>query len=147
MDKVQVKVFNKGVQLLPKYETDGAAGMDVYANNAVEIPAGGSKLVPTGLHVEIPPGYEIQIRPRSGLSLKTGLRVANTPGTIDSDYRGEICVIMWNTTNVPAMICVGDRIAQMVLQKVPKISWVGVTTLEELADTSRGAGGFGSTGK
>jgi dUTP pyrophosphatase len=146
MDKIIVKVYNSSENSLPKYETSGAAGMDVLSSKTVEIPAKASKLVPTGLFVEIPQGYEIQVRPRSGLSLKSGLRIANSPGTIDADYRGEICVIVWNTLEIPMVVEENTRIAQLVLQKVPQITWVEVNTKEELEVTDRGAGGFGSTG-
>lgn len=142
-----VKVYNEAPELeLPKYETSGAAGMDIYCTTDTEIPASSTKLVPTGLYVEIPEGFEIQVRPRSGLSYKTPLRVANAPGTIDHDYRGQINVIVWNTGMVPFTVKKGERIAQIVLQEVPKIEWQQVSTKEELTDTSRGAGGFGSTG-
>jgi dUTP pyrophosphatase len=147
MNKVMVKVFNSGDHELPKYESTGAAGMDVFAKEDVTILSGMTTLVPTGLFVEIPLGYEIQVRPRSGLSLKTGLRVANSPGTVDSDYRGEIKVIMTNTSNFPIEIKKGDRVAQLVLCEVPQITWVEVNTQEELSDTNRGGNGFGSTGK
>jgi dUTP pyrophosphatase len=133
---------------VPKYETSGAAGMDVCAKMDVMLLPGETKLVPTGLFVQIPDGYEIQVRPRSGVSLKTGLRVANAPGTIDSDYRGEICVIMQNTYySQETQIRKGDKIAQIVLKEVPQISWIELSTKEEFTVTVRGEGGFGSTGK
>jgi dUTP pyrophosphatase len=142
----QVKVFRTTDLALPKYETDGAAGMDLQAAEDTTVLAGFVVPVPTRLFVEIPKGYEIQIRPRSGLSAKTALRVANAPGTIDHDYRGEIKVLMWNTSMVPVTINKGDRIAQMVLQEVPIIQWKEVSSLEELSKTDRGGKGFGSTG-
>ena len=147
MKKVEVRVYNGSGATLPKYETNGAAGMDVSSKGDVTILPGETKLVPTGLFVQIPDGYEIQVRPRSGLSLKTALRVANAPGTIDSDYRGEICVIMQNTSySVEAYIKTGDRIAQLVIKEVPQISWFEVYDKNALSATVRGDGGFGSTG-
>jgi dUTP pyrophosphatase len=143
---LQVKIINNSKHPLPQYETTGSAGMDIRANleepfllNPFERGA-----VPTGLSIELPMGYEAQIRPRSGLSLKTGLSVPNSPGTIDSDYRGEIKVIMANLSNAPISIQDGDRIAQMVIARYEQISWSEVETLSE---SNRGAGGFGSTGK
>ena len=133
---------------LPKYESSGAAGMDIRANEDVVIPPGETTLIKTGLFVAIPIGYEIQIRPRSGLSLKSSFRVANAPGTVDSDYRGEVCIIGQNLSKSESfLVQTGDRIAQMVLQQVPVINWVPVSTKIELPNTERGAGGFGSSGK
>lgn len=132
---------------LPQYETPGAAGMDIRANELVVLSPKETKLIKTGLYVAIPEGWEIQIRPRSGMSLKTKLRVANAPGTIDSDYRGEICVIAENTHgSEDIVIGIGDRIAQMVLSQVPQIKWECVKSKEELGNTQRGTGGFGSSG-
>lgn len=129
---------------LPKYETDGASGVDLRANESLSIAAFDTVLVGTGLTVSsIPTGYELQVRPRSGISLKTNLRVANAPGTIDSDYRGEIKIIVHNTGSTPYSVNLGDRLAQLVLQEVPKIEFV---VQEEVEETQRGAGGFGSTG-
>lgn len=142
-----VKIFREHKFIaLPKYETSGAAGMDICAKEDTEIFAGCTRAVPTGLYVEIPRGFEIQVRPRSGLSLKTSLRVANAPGTIDHDYRGEIAVILWNTAMVPITVKRNDRIAQIVLQEVPLITWKEVDILDHLSATDRGTGGFGSTG-
>jgi dUTP pyrophosphatase len=115
----------------------------VFANETVTLNGGDTVIVKTGIKVAIPIGYEIQIRPRSGLSYKTGLRVANAPGTIDSDYRGEVGVIMYNTSDENITIFKGDKIAQMVLSEVPMIKWNEVESLDE---TERGEGGFGSTG-
>jgi dUTP pyrophosphatase len=146
---IQVKIYTEIAHEhgLPEYETAGAAGMDVRANVQVTLEPKETKLIPTGLFVAVPPGYEIQVRPRSGMSLKTAFRVANAPGTVDSDYRGEICIIAQNTHGSVAMtIAKGERIAQLVLQQVPQIAWLKVPSKEELGDTSRGAGGFGSTG-
>jgi len=133
---------------LPKYAHMGDAGMDLIARMDVTIQPGETELVPTGLCVQLPSDeYELQVRPRSGLSLKTSLRVANAPGTIDSNYRGEIKVIMDNISrDKPEYIKVGDRIAQLVLAKVGRIEWLEVDSQDELTDTNRGVGGFGSTG-
>lgn len=130
---------------LPAYETAGAAGMDVRA--AVEAPLtlapGAIALVPTGLVLEVPEGFEMQVRPRSGLAARHGVTLPNSPATIDSDYRGEVRVIVQNLGREPFVVERGARIAQMVLQRVPRVEWVEV---EELTDTARGAGGFGHTG-
>lgn len=128
---------------LPAYATDGAAGMDVLAAEDVLLQPGARHAVATGLAVAIPPGFEIQVRPRSGLALKHGLTVANAPGTIDSDYRGEVKVILVNLGSAPFEVRRGDRIAQLVLAPVIRASWLKV---DELDETSRGEGGFGSTG-
>ena len=128
---------------LPHYATGGAAGMDVVSAEDVTIPPGGRHAVATGLAMAIPPGYEIQVRPRSGLALKHGITVPNTPGTIDSDYRGELKVILINHGQEPFPIARGDRVAQLVLAPVTRASWREV---EELDPTQRGDGGFGSTG-
>lgn len=128
---------------LPAYATDGAAGMDVLAAEDAVLAAGARHAVATGLAVAIPHGFEIQVRPRSGLALKHGITVPNTPGTIDSDYRGELKVIVINHGATAFAIARGDRIAQLVLAPVTRAAWDEV---RELDDTSRGAGGFGSTG-
>jgi dUTP pyrophosphatase len=130
---------------LPSYATEGAAGMDLLAAVAepVTIPPLGRVLVPTGLTVALPPGHELQIRARSGLALRDGLLVANGPGTVDEDYRGEVCVILLNAGNTPVTITRGMRIAQAVLAPVTRGAWQEVDALPE---TRRGAGGFGSTG-
>ncbi len=133
---------------LPAYETAGAAGMDIRANfpdhwrAGVTLAAGERKLIPSGLTVAIPAGYELQVRPRSGLAFKHGLTVANAPGTIDSDYRGEIGVLLVNLGTDPFTIQHGDRIAQLVLAPVTRCDWVE----SNLDQTTRAAGGFGSTG-
>lgn len=132
----------------PKYETSGAAGMDIRANETVVIRPKQTKLIRTGVYVAVPEGFEIQVRPRSGLSLKSPFRVANAPGTVDSDYRGEVCIIGTNTSSMEDFhINVGDRIAQIVLQRVPQIEWLPVPSMEDLPSTDRGNSGFGSTGK
>ncbi|WP_225205515.1 dUTP diphosphatase [Novosphingobium huizhouense] len=128
---------------LPAYATEGAAGMDVVAAEDVDLAPGARHAVATGLAVAIPHGYEIQVRPRSGLALKHGVTVANAPGTIDSDYRGELKAILINLGSEPFAIRRGDRIAQLVLAPVTRAGWVEAS---ELDDTARGAGGFGSTG-
>ncbi|MEH6488613.1 dUTP diphosphatase [Hyphomonas oceanitis] len=133
---------------LPAYETTGSAGMDVRAavpeDEPMVLAPGARAMVPTGLSVAIPEGYEIQVRPRSGLAAKHGLTCLNTPGTIDSDYRGEIKVILINLGAEPFTIARGERIAQLVLAPVTQLGWAKVDTLDE---TSRGTGGFGSTGQ
>jgi dUTP pyrophosphatase len=128
---------------LPEYATDGAAGMDVLAAEDVLLREGCRHAVATGLAFAIPPGFEIQVRPRSGLALKHGITVPNTPGTIDSDYRGELKVILINHGTEPFAIRRGDRVAQLVLAPVTRASWLRV---DELDQTVRGEGGFGSTG-
>lgn len=141
---VQVKRLEHGAGLeLPHYATAGAAGMDVLSAEDVTLAPGARHAVATGLAVAIPEGYEIQVRPRSGLALKHGISVPNTPGTIDSDYRGEVKVIMINFGAEPFEIRRGDRIAQLVLAPVTRAVWAEVGELDE---TVRGAGGFGSTG-
>lgn len=130
---------------LPHYASSGAAGMDLLAaiGEDIIIKAGERALIPTGLRIGLPAGYELQIRPRSGLALKHGITLPNTPGTVDEDYRGEIGVIVLNTGKEDFMISRGMRIAQAVLAPVIRLTWVEVSELDE---TSRGAGGFGSTG-
>ncbi len=141
---VKLKRLPHGVGLaLPAYATSGAAGMDVLAAEDVTIRPGARHAVATGLAVAIPPGYEIQVRPRSGLALKHGIAVPNTPGTIDSDYRGELKVILINHGSEAFAIARGDRVAQLVLAPVTRGVWQEV---DELDETARGAGGFGSTG-
>lgn len=129
---------------LPAYATQGSAGVDLRASEPCVIPPGGRALVPTGLRIALPEGYEAQVRPRSGLALKHGVTLLNSPGTIDSDYRGEIGVILINLGQEPFSIQPGDRIAQMVFAPVTRGVWDEVETLDE---TERGAGGFGSTGR
>ncbi|MBS0253715.1 MAG: dUTP diphosphatase [Proteobacteria bacterium] len=128
---------------LPAYATAGAAGMDVVSAEDVTLAPGARHAVATGLALAIPEGFEVQVRPRSGLALKHGITVPNTPGTIDSDYRGELKVILINHGAEPFAIARGDRVAQLVLAPVTRASWAEVA---ELDDTARGAGGFGSTG-
>jgi len=141
---VMVKVLPHGEGLdLPAYATAGAAGMDAVAAEDVTIAPGARHAVATGLALAIPHGFEIQVRPRSGLALKHGITVPNTPGTIDSDYRGELKVILINHGGEPFDVRRGDRVAQLVLAPVTRAAWMPV---EELDETARGDGGFGSTG-
>jgi dUTP pyrophosphatase len=142
---MQLKVINRSAFPLPQYETPGSAGLDLRANldAPVTLHSLERALIPTGLYIELPAGYEAQIRPRSGLSIKKGLTLVNSPGTIDSDYRGEIKIILVNLSQQPQTIEPGERIAQMVIARYEQISWSEVA---ELSDTARGAGGFGSTG-
>ena len=142
--KVEVKRLPHGEGLpLPAYATSGAAGMDVVSAEDVTLAPGARHAVATGLAMAIPQGYEIQVRPRSGLALKHGITVPNTPGTIDSDYRGELKVILINLGTEPFVIARGDRVAQLVLAPVVQAAWNEVIGLDA---TERGAGGFGSTG-
>ncbi len=130
---------------VPKYQTEGAAGMDLVAdiNEPVVLASLERRLIPTGVAVALPRGYEAQIRPRSGLALKQGITCLNAPGTIDSDYRGEICALLVNLSHIPATISRGDRIAQLVVAGHALVAWNEVASLEA---TARGSGGFGSTG-
>ncbi|WAM34880.1 dUTP diphosphatase [Caldicellulosiruptor morganii] len=130
---------------LPQYASSGSAGMDLFAcvDGEMVINPGEIRLIRTGIYIELPDGYEAQIRPRSGLALKYGITILNSPGTIDSDYRGEVCVILINLGNNPFVIKRGDRIAQMVICKYEKAK---IEEVQELSETDRGDGGFGSTG-
>ncbi len=131
---------------LPFYKTDGAAGMDIFAANTepITIPVGGRAVIPTGLCIAVPDGYEAQVRPRSGLARDFGLDVANSPGTIDADYRGEVQIILSNGGHEPFVVERGDRIAQMIVAPVFRVEWEIVPFLDE---TTRGDGGFGHTGR
>jgi dUTP pyrophosphatase len=142
---LKIKIINQSEYPLPKYETAGSAGMDLRANMKASITLGPLEraMIPTGLFIALPDGYEAQIRPRSGLAAKRGLTMLNSPGTIDSDYRGEIKCIVVNLSNEPQTIEPGERIAQMVIARYEQIEWTPVDVLEE---TLRGAGAFGSTG-
>jgi dUTP pyrophosphatase len=146
VDKVKVKIVNSSRHPLPEYQTLFSAGMDLRANidEPVVIQPLSRMLVPTGLFIELPEGYEAQIRPRSGLAIKHGITVLNTPGTIDADYRGEIKVILVNLSDVPYLLQDGERICQMVVARHAVVEWVPV---EVLSESSRGEGGFGHTGK
>ena len=139
---VEVLTHFEGLSL-PAYQTEHASGVDLSAAESVILSAGERRLVATGIKVAIPVGYEGQIRPRSGMALKSGVILPNSPGTIDADYRGEIKVILWNLSNTDYPINKGDRIAQLVLVPVVQINWQPVAALD---DTSRGEGGFGHTG-
>lgn len=140
-----MKIINTTSYPLPRYETPGSAGMDLRAHLSEPVTLGPLErsLIPTGLFIELTQGYEAQIRPRSGLAIKRGLTMLNSPGTIDSDYRGEIKCIVVNLSNEPQTIEPGERIAQMVIARYEQIQWQEVS---ELSDSSRGSGGFGSTG-
>ena len=146
MDKIVVKVIKDEGVTLPKYETSGAAGMDVRANIKEPIVLGSLDrvLIPLGLRLEIPEGYEVQVRPRSGLALKHGIGMVNSIGTIDSDYRGEIGAILINLSKDEYVVQPQERIGQLVLNKVSQIEW---EVVEKLSESERGSGGFGSTGK
>lgn len=143
---MEVKVINSSGMDLPRYATDLSAGMDLRAaiDSPITLKSLQRAVVPTGLFLEIPAGYEVQIRPRSGLAAKKGITVLNAPGTIDADYRGEVCVILVNLSSEDFIVERSERIAQMVLCKVEKMSLEPVT---ELSSTERGQGGFGSTGR
>lgn len=141
---MKIKIVNKSKHPLPSYETLFSAGMDLRANTSLVIEPLERVMVPTGLYISLPEGYEAQVRPRSGLAIKKGITVLNSPGTIDADYRGEICVILINLSKQDFEINDGDRIAQMVISRHEKAEWEEVDILDE---TERGAGGFGSTGK
>lgn len=146
MSEVQVKIINRSRHPLPEYQTEHAAAVDVTANidEPITLAPRARALVSTGLYIALPPGYEAQIRPRSGLALKHGVTVANSPGTIDADYRGEIGVILVNLSDEPFEVKDGERVAQMVVARHETITWEEVS---ELDDTARGAGGFGHTGR
>jgi len=146
MSTVKVRIISRSTNPLPEYLTEGAAGLDIRAN--LEIPVRLKPMermrIPTGLFIELPMGYELQVRPRSGLAIKQGLTCLNSPGTIDSDYRGEIQVILINLSEQEQMVGHGDRIAQLVLHKVERVKWKEV---KKIAATKRNEGGFGHTGK
>jgi dUTP pyrophosphatase len=146
MSKVKVKIINQSSNPLPEYATDGSAGMDLRANLIEDqhIQPGERVMVSTGIFIELPDGYEAQIRPRSGLAIRQGITCLNSPGTIDSDYRGEIKVILINHSKEEQVIHHGDRIAQMVVQQFERVKWKEVKKVNE---TKRNEGGFGHTGK
>ena len=143
---MHLRIINTSTNPNPSYATPHSAGMDLYANleSPVELKSLERKLIPTGIFIELPEGYEAQIRPRSGLAIKHGITMLNTPGTIDADYRGEIKMIVVNLSNENYTIHPGDKIAQMVIAKHETIEWINVEVLNE---TERKDGGFGSTGK
>ena len=142
---MKVQIINRGHHPLPQYATEQSAGLDLRANldSPVEMKPLERKLIPTGLYMALPKGYEAQVRPRSGLAIKKGITVLNSPGTIDADYRGEICVILINLSDQPFLINDGERIAQMVIARHEQAEWEQVDVLDE---TERGAGGFGHSG-
>jgi dUTP pyrophosphatase len=144
MTKIKIKKLSNEV-LTPKYETPGSSGMDIaaYINEDVIINSGDKALIPTGFSLSIPQGYEVQIRPRSGLAIKKGITILNTPGTIDSDYRGEVKVVLINLSKDKFTVQNGERIAQMVVCPIIQVS---IEEVKELSETNRGIGGFGSTG-
>jgi dUTP pyrophosphatase len=143
---IEIKIINKSSNPLPEYATTGSSGMDLRAN--LEMPQTLNPLervlIPTGIFIELPTGYEAQVRPRSGLAVKQGITVLNSPGTIDADYRGEIKIILINLSNEIQVLQHGDRIAQLVIQKIEQVIWKAAVQLET---TERNAGGFGHTGK
>lgn len=145
MDKLKVKIVNKSPNQLPAYETNFSAGMDLRAwlEEPVVLAPGERALIPTGIAIQLPEGYECQIRPRSGLALKHGITILNSPGTVDADYRGDIGIIVINTSQEPFTIADGDRICQMVIKEYVRVEWERVS---ELDHTKRGDGGFGHTG-
>jgi dUTP pyrophosphatase len=146
MQPVKIKIINHSANPLPEYATQGSSGMDIRAflEKPVILQPMERTLIPTGLYIELPGGYEAQIRPRSGLAIKQGITCLNTPGTIDADYRGEIKIILINLSQQEQVIHSGDRIAQLVIQKVEKVAWAQAEVLNE---TERAGGGFGHTGK
>lgn len=146
MHHVEIKIVNTSGNAVPEYATEGAAGMDLRAwlPQPLVLEPMERKMIPTGLFFEIPEGYEVQVRPRSGMAIKHGITCLNSPGTVDSDYRGEIKIILINLSTEPHTINSGDRIAQMVVAKVEKAIF---QTVDQLQSTTRGQGGFGHTGK
>lgn len=146
MDRIKVKIINKSHHPLPSYGTPGAAGMDVRAylpEGAVTLKPGQRALIPTGLRIQLPQGYECQIRPRSGLALNYGISIANAPGTVDADYRGEIGIILINLGQDDYVVNDGERICQMVIKQYSHVEWEETS---EIDNTVRGEGGFGHTG-
>ena len=146
MDNITVNIINKSHHPLPQYATEGSAGMDIraYLSAPVTLQPGERALIPTGLYMALPPGYECQIRPRSGLAIKHGISLVNSPGTVDSDYRGEIGVIVINHSSEPFTIADGERICQMVIARYSRVCW---NLSDSLSETERGEGGFGHSGK
>ncbi len=146
MESFKIKIINKSGNQLPKYSTEMSAGMDIraYLDREIKLKPLERAVIPTGLYIELPEGFEAQVRPRSGLAAEKGITVLNTPGTIDSDYRGEIKVIIINLSENDFIIKNSDRIAQMVISRYQKIEW---ELVDSINDTDRGTGGFGHTGK
>ncbi|MDX9812052.1 MAG: dUTP diphosphatase [Bacteroidales bacterium] len=143
---MNIRIVNRSKHKLPEYSTPLSAGMDLRADidEPLTLAPGARALVKTGLFIELPEGYEAQIRPRSGLAIKSGVTVLNSPGTIDADYRGEVCIILINLSSENFVINDGDRICQMIIARHERAEWISVDALEE---TERGSGGFGHTGK
>lgn len=143
---MKVKIINKSPYELPRYATGSSAGMDLKANLSEPVTLGSLEraVIPTGLFMELPEGFEAQVRPRSGLAAKFGVTVANSPGTVDADYRGELKVILVNLSGEPFVVNPGERIAQMVIARYERVEW---EQTDQLSETERGAGGFGSTGR
>ncbi|MEJ7830199.1 MAG: dUTP diphosphatase [Segetibacter sp.] len=146
MDKQTINIINLSNNPLPAYATEGSSGMDLraYIESPIMLQPLERRLIPTGLFIELPDGFEAQVRPRSGLAIKQGITCLNSPGTVDADYRGELKVVLINLSNEPQVLHPGDRIAQMVIQKVEKVTLVQV---HEISSTTRGEGGFGHSGK
>jgi len=146
MSKIKVRIINNSNNPLPEYATEGAAGMDIRAHleSPLTLKPMERSMVPTGIFIELPKGYEAQIRPRSGLAIKQGLTCLNSPGTIDSDYRGEVRIVMINLSVENQTISSGDRIAQMIVHSVERVKW---KTVKKISTTKRNEGGFGHTGK
>ena len=146
MSKVKVRIINNSNNPLPEYATEGAAGMDIRAHleSPLTLKPLERFLVPTGIFIELPKGYEAQVRPRSGLAIKQGLTCLNSPGTIDSDYRGEVRIVLINLSGEDQTINSGDRIAQMIVHSVERVKW---KTVKKISTTKRNEGGFGHTGK
>ena len=146
MDKQTINIINLSNNPLPAYATEGSSGMDLraYIESAIMLQPLERRLIPTGLFIELPDGFEAQVRPRSGLAIKQGITCLNSPGTVDADYRGELKVVLINLSNEPQVLHPGDRIAQIVIQKVEKVTLVQV---HEISSTTRGEGGFGHSGK
>ncbi len=146
MDKQTINIINLSNNPLPAYATEGSSGMDLRAHieSAIMLQPLERRLIPTGLFIELPDGFEAQVRPRSGLAIKQGITCLNSPGTVDADYRGELKIVLINLSNEPQVLHPGDRIAQMVIQKVEKVTLVQV---HEISSTTRGEGGFGHSGK
>lgn len=145
MHKIKINVVNNGLQPLPQYATEQSAGLDLRADidEPIVLHPMERRLIKTGLHIALPEGYEAQVRPRSGLALKHGITVLNSPGTIDADYRGEVCVLLVNLSQDDFTVNAGERIAQMVVARHEQVEWVTVSCLDE---TERGTGGYGHTG-
>lgn len=143
---VEIKIYNESSNTNPVYAKKGDAGMDIMSMQDVFVAAGDTLLIHTGIYLGIPYGWEVQVRPRSGLSLKTKLRIGNAPGTVDGNYTGEVCVIIDNIGKTDTTITKGERIAQLVAKRVPEVNWNPVSSKELLGETNRGSMGFGSTG-